>query len=360
MNKDKEKSKKPAKSWESFGVAFWITMTVSSAIMAILGLVTFSFALLRILYGDIWFMWFVLATAGAGAFSLAVFCFDLFPTWAGIVRTIRLSDARIAGAMSISQINKYEEREDRRTAEVKDKVQESYSKVGKDVLATQKQVTEMDDKLSKMLQAFENYRNAAREADAYKNIESSMDAINRKLEKYVSDTDRAINNLKNQMNSIEDAKTDIQKPPVEDVTTHVSDIIPPAVGKEEPNPVKKPETKVKKKTKKQEKAEEKAKEVFGESKSAATETKAEEVYNDGFNEDDDDLSGMPEDYADALSRMPYSEEELDDIIDSYPDSLTQSSELEELEDAFTTTNVENESEITEDKESSSGNPYADL
>lgn len=357
MHKDKDKSRKTSKSWESYGVAFWITMTVSSAIMAILGLVTFSFALLRILYGDVWFMWFVLAIAGAGAFSLAVFCFDLFPTWAGIVRTIRLSDARIAGAMSISQINKYEEREDRRTAEVKDKVQESYNKVGKDVLATQKQVSEMDDKLSKMFQAFEKYRNAAREADAYKNIESSMDAINRKLEKYVSETDRVISNLKNQLNSIEDAKSNIQRTSVEDNTESVSDTTPPSVGEESSQSEKKTETKIKKKTKKQEKAEEKAKEVFGESKAVATETKTDEVYNDGFSEEEDDLSGLPEDYADALSRMPYSEEELDDIIDSYPDMLSQNTESE---DDFTTTNIEDGTETVEDTDISSGNPYADL
>lgn len=357
MRKDKDKSRKPSKSWESYGVAFWITMTVSSAIMAILGLVTFSFALLRILYGDVWFMWFVLAIAGAGAFSLAVFCFDLFPTWAGIVRTIRLSDARIAGAMSISQINKYEEREDRRTAEVKDKVQESYNKVGKDVLATQKQVSEMDDKLSKMFQAFEKYCNAAREADAYKNIESSMDAINRKLEKYVSETDRVISNLKNQLNSIEDAKSNIQRTSVEDNTESVSEATPPSVGEEASQSVKKTETKVKKKTKKQEKAEEKAKEVFGEAKAVVTETKTDEVYNDGFSEEDDDLSGLPEDYADALSRMPYSEEELDDIIDSYPDLLSQNTESE---DDFTTTNIEDGTETVKDTDISSGNPYADL
>lgn len=387
MSKNKDKKKKTPKSWESYGVAFWITMSVTSVIMAMLGLVTFSFALLRILYGDFWFMWFVLAAAGAGTFALSFFCFDLFPVWAGFVRTIRLADARIAGAMSISQINKYEEREDRRTAEVKEKVQESYSKVGKDVLVTQKHVTEIDDKISKMYQAIESYQRAASSADALKSIENSMDAMSRKLEKYTEETDRTIRKLKEHLEIIEDAKNGA----VFSAAVDEEDTTPPPavvndndekedVPKEESpkKTKKKDETKPKKerKSRKQEKAEEKAKGVFGtskteedgnEDKNDGNEEKEEtsqnekEVFNDGFSEEDDDLSGMPEDYADSVNRLPFTIEEMDGILDSYYDGATDTAS----EADFTTTTTEESYESEENAaadadEESGGNAYTDL
>ncbi len=202
--KENKSDKNSSRAWESYGVAFWVVMAVVSAVMAVLGLVTFGFAMLRILYGDHWFMWFILAASGAGAFALSVFCFDLFPTWAGVVRTIRLSDARMAGAMSISQINKYEEREDRRTAEVKDKVQESYTKVGKDVLTTQKQVSEMDEKISRMIQSIENYQHATSSPSSFKNIESSIATLNKKLENYITLTEKSIKELDSQLSEIKE------------------------------------------------------------------------------------------------------------------------------------------------------------
>ncbi len=207
-NKEKKSEKSSSRSWETYGVAFWVIMAIVSAIMALLGLVTFGFALLRILYGDRWFMWFILAASGAGAFALSVFCFDLFPTWASIVRTIRLSDARIAGAMSISQINKYEEREDRRTAEVKDKVQESYTKVGKDVLSTQKQISEMDVKLSRMLESVENYQNATSSPDSFKSVENSIATLNKRLENYITLTEKSIRSLDSQLSEIKEFQKD--------------------------------------------------------------------------------------------------------------------------------------------------------
>ena len=207
-NKQKKSEKNSSRSWETYGVAFWVIMAIVSAIMALLGLVTFGFALLRIIYGDRWFMWFILAASGAGAFALSVFCFDLVPTWASIVRTIRLSDARIAGAMSISQINKYEEREDRRTAEVKDKVQESYTKVGKDVLSTQKQVSEMDIKLSRMLESIENYQNATSSPDSFKSVENSIATLNKRLENYITLTEKSIRSLDSQLNEIKEFQKD--------------------------------------------------------------------------------------------------------------------------------------------------------
>lgn len=210
-NKQKKTEKNSSKSWEAYGVAFWVIMAIVSAVMALLGLVTFGFALLRILYGDHWFMWFILAASGAGAFALSVFCFDLFPTWASIVRTIRLSDARMAGAMSISQINKYEEREDRRTAEVKDKVQESYTKVGKDVLSTQKQVSEMDIKISRMLKSIENYQNATSSPDSFKSMESSIATLNKRLENYINLTEKSIRSLDSQLSEIKEFNKEREK-----------------------------------------------------------------------------------------------------------------------------------------------------
>lgn len=281
---NKIKEKRTEKKWESYGTAFWMTMAAASAFVALLGLITCGFALLHILFGEYGFIWIILTAAGAGAFALAVFCLDLFPTWAGVVRTIRLTDARIEGAMSIAQINKYEEREDRRTSEVKDKVQEGYAKVGKDVLATQTKVEAIEQKLSSYINTTVN------NADLFKELRNDIAALNRRLDSTIASTNRSVKTLQNDLENIDKRKitlTDDDKtPPLEDLSNEEE-------TKKEPkkkSSAKKSEGTKKRKSKKK-------------TEDSDEEKRKEEPEPDNFNVEDDDLTSPEGDYLDGLEEF---------------------------------------------------------
>ena len=194
--KDKKKKKKDI---NSYGSVFWLSMTLSSLVVGLLGAVTFAFAALRIIYGDVWYMWFVLALAGAGALLLASFCTDLLPYWAKTVREMRLLSARMSGAMSVSQINKYEEREDRRNTDIKDSMTESFSRVGQDIVSLRSQVAENDSKMNEIMKTLQEFKKTTSDADYIKQVEDAMKTMSKKIEKYSDYTNSSIKDLQNQI-----------------------------------------------------------------------------------------------------------------------------------------------------------------
>lgn len=216
--KDKKKKKKDI---NSYGSAFWLSMTLSSLVVGILGAVTFAFAALRIIYGDVWYMWFVLALAGAGALLLASFCTDLLPYWAKTVREMRLLSARMSGAMSVSQINKYEEREDRRNTDIKDSMTESFSRVGQDIVSLRSQVAENDSKMNEIMKTLQEFKKTTSDADYIKQVEDAMKTMSKKIEKYSDYTNSSIKDLQNQLAisknteaSVSSSETTANTPPI--------------------------------------------------------------------------------------------------------------------------------------------------
>ena len=205
--KDKKKKKKDI---NSYGSAFWLSMTLSSLVVGLLGAVTFAFAVLRIIYGDVWYMWFVLALAGAGALLLASFCTDLLPYWAKTVREMRLLNARMSGAMSVSQINKYEEREDRRNTDIKDSMTESFSRVGQDIVSLRSQVAENDSKMNEIMKTLQEFKKTTSDADYIKQVEDAMKTMSKKIEKYSDYTNSSIKDLQNQIAISKNSETTTQ------------------------------------------------------------------------------------------------------------------------------------------------------
>lgn len=202
--------KKKKKDINSYGSAFWLSMTLSSLVVGLLGAVTFAFAVLRIIYGDVWYMWFVLALAGAGALLLASFCTDLLPYWAKTVREMRLLNARMSGAMSVSQINKYEEREDRRNTDIKDSMTESFSRVGQDIVSLRSQVAENDSKMNEIMKTLQEFKKTTSDADYIKQVEDAMKTMSKKIEKYSDYTNSSIKDLQNQIAISKNSETTTQ------------------------------------------------------------------------------------------------------------------------------------------------------
>ena len=147
-----DKKVRKVQIWDSYGSGFWHVMAFLSFLLMILGCMTFFFAGTRILYGDRWFVWFILAACGLISVSFSIFCMSLFPSWGSLVRRIRLAEARMEGAMSISEINRYEEREDRRGTEIKETVTESVGRVGRDLLETKERMANMESGMRGMPQ----------------------------------------------------------------------------------------------------------------------------------------------------------------------------------------------------------------
>lgn len=147
-----DKKVRKVQIWDSYGSGFWHVMAFLSFLLLILGCITFLFAGTRILYGDRWFVWFILAACGLISVSFSIFCMSLFPSWGSLVRRIRLAEARMEGAMSISEINRYEEREDRRGTELKETVTESVGRVGRDLLETKERMANMESGMRGMPQ----------------------------------------------------------------------------------------------------------------------------------------------------------------------------------------------------------------
>ena len=287
--KKKEELKLNGK-WETYGTAFWISMAVSSGIMALLGLVTFVFSVAKLLFGSFEPMWCVLAAAGAGAFALAVFCLDLFPSWAAVVRTIRLANARIEGAMSIQEINKYEERENRRTTDVKDTVQESYTRVGKDVMATQSKVDALDQKFSSYMS------NMVNNNDVFKELRNEIAALNRRLEASIESTNRSVRTLQNDLDNIDRIKGGVDSTPPS-LGDDVSDSDEQEKEEEKPKTTRKASGARKKNS---EKKDDENKEKTGTGKSRK---KKKDPEPDNFNTEDDDLTDVAGDYLSGLEEF---------------------------------------------------------
>lgn len=200
---DKNQSKK-VYIWDGYGVGFWQVMTVLSVILLVLGSVTFVFAGLRILYGDRWFMWFILGGCGIAGIAFSIFCISLFPKWGTMVRRIRLAEARMEGAMSISEINRYEEREDRRSSEIKDRMTESLGRVGRDVLDTREKVDNLEARIQGMSTSLQSYIikavkdiNASQGRD--RKLDDMMTELDRMVGRRISDIDQVVKDLQTQM-----------------------------------------------------------------------------------------------------------------------------------------------------------------
>lgn len=288
--KKKEELKLNGK-WETYGTAFWVSMAVSSGVMALLGLVTFVFSVAKLLFGSFEPMWCVLAAAGAGAFALAVFCLDLFPSWAAVVRTIRLANARIEGAMSIQEINKYEERENRRTTDVKDTVQESYTRVGKDVMATQSKVDALDQKFSSYMS------NMVNNNDVFKELRNEIAALNRRLEASIESTNRSVRTLQNDLDNIDRIKSgaDSTPPSLGDVVSDSDE--KEKIGEDKPKKTRKTSGTRKKSTETKD-VENKEKNGTGKSRK-----KKKTPEPDNFNTEDDDLTDVAWDYLSGLEEF---------------------------------------------------------
>ena len=200
---DRNKTKN-VRIWDGYGVGFWQMMTVLSITLLVLGAMTFVFAGLRILYGDRWFMWFVIAGCGIAGVAFAIFCISLFPKWGTLVRRIRLAEARMEGAMAISEINKYEEREDRRSTEIKDRMAESLGRVGRDILDTREKVDNLDAKLQGVNSSLQSYIiKAVKDITSAQARDRKLDNMMMELEhmvgKRISDLDQVVKNLQTQM-----------------------------------------------------------------------------------------------------------------------------------------------------------------
>ena len=190
--------------WDGYGVGFWQMMTVLSMVLLVLGSMSFVFAGLRILYGDRWFMWFVIAGAGLAGVAFSIFCISLFPKWGTLVRRIRLAEARMEGAMAISEINRYEEREDRRSTEIKDRMAESLGRVGRDILDTREKVDNLDAKLQGVTVSLQSYIvKAVKDITSTQARDRKLDNMMMELEhmvgKKISDLDQVVKNLQTQM-----------------------------------------------------------------------------------------------------------------------------------------------------------------
>lgn len=352
-SKEREK-KNSEKKWESYGTAFWMIMAASSAVMALLGLVVFGIAVLRLLFGGVWYFWGALAVTGAGAFALSVFCLDLFPSWASVVRTIRLSDARMAGAMSIAQINKYEEREDKRTTDMKDTVQESYTKVGKDVISTQQKVDALDQKFSQYMTA------ATDTSSIFRELRSEIAAINRKIESSIESTNRTVRSLKEELDGIDRyRKEEADRYSGTTSGSGDTDNEPPVLSSDEEIKEEgvgngtKPKKTSRKKTENSGDGGEVKPKTKKTKKKKAEETA--EADKDGFNLSDD-LKETMEDYADSLTALGigaggWSDDFISDS-DSDPYAGRSQEEDETAEPAAEGTSAETE-DITEEVEEES-------
>lgn len=210
------------KTINSFRSSFWAFITALSVIMIPLGILTLGFSFLRLLYGDIWLMWFILAFSGAGTIALALFCLDVFPAWGSIVRQMRLLETRNEGAMSVSEINRYEAREDRRTSEVKDSITESVSHVGKDIVEAKERITGVENKVEKIMQTLATFQQVSSSPAFAKTLESKFTMLQAQLTKNNSIMNSKIDDLRSQIEcnsgTKEEKNESIENNATEDIT----------------------------------------------------------------------------------------------------------------------------------------------
>ena len=105
----------------------------------------------------------------------------------------------MSGAMSVSQINKYEEREDRRNTDIKDSMTESFSRVGQDIVSLRSQVAENDSKMNEIMKTLQEFKKTTSDADYIKQVEDAMKTMSKKIEKYSDYTNSSIKDLQNQI-----------------------------------------------------------------------------------------------------------------------------------------------------------------
>lgn len=249
-------------------------------------------------------MWYVLAFAGAGALWLSSFCLDIFPSWASFVRKMRLLDARMSGAMRVSAITKYEEREDKRTSDITDKVTESFSRVGQDIVSLRSQVAENDSKMNEIIKTLEAFKAKTQEPNYLKQVEDSMKTMSKKIERYSDFTNSAIRDLQNQIaigtkdNNQENVSVESEN--IENKDSSEINVITEKSA-EKNTEINKIETSEKSKGfSKKSKKEERMREAFGESKNTKT---SEDVTVQSVNTDtitfpdiEDDLVATKKDY----------------------------------------------------------------
>ena len=106
--------------------------------------------------------------------------------------------------MAISEINKYEEREDRRSTEIKDRMAESLGRVGRDILDTREKVDNLDAKLQGVNSSLQSYIiKAVKDITSAQARDRKLDNMMMELEhmvgKRISDLDQVVKNLQTQM-----------------------------------------------------------------------------------------------------------------------------------------------------------------
>ena len=127
----------------------------------------------------------------------------------------------MSGAMSVSQINKYEEREDRRNTDIKDSMTESFSRVGQDIVSLRSQVAENDSKMNEIMKTLQEFKKTTSDADYIKQVEDAMKTMSKKIEKYSDYTNSSIKDLQNQIAiskkteaSLSSSETTANTPPI--------------------------------------------------------------------------------------------------------------------------------------------------
>lgn len=154
------------KLWADYGTAFWKGMMFVSFALLSLSILFLLVIGINLIFGDYINLfneavfWIILIGFGIFSLSLSIFCINIFPSWGNLVRRLRLSDARMEGAMSISEINRYEERENRRSSELKETVTGSVNQLGRDLINTKEQLSNIETKVQNMSSNIQEYISA--------------------------------------------------------------------------------------------------------------------------------------------------------------------------------------------------------
>lgn len=205
MSKEKNE-----KLWNDYGTAFWKGMMFVSFALLILSVLFLLLIGTNLFFGDYInlfnepIFWIILIGFGVFSLSLSIFCINIFPSWGNLVRRLRLSDARMEGAMSISEINRYEERENRRSSELKETVTDSVNQLGRDLVNTKNQLSSIEKQVQNISSNIQEYISSAikdilAQKTNPKNLNNMVSELESLMDVKIQKLDESFQNLQTQI-----------------------------------------------------------------------------------------------------------------------------------------------------------------
>ncbi len=157
-------------AWKKFGYSFWVTFSVITIMLGILGFLFTALSIYEIIFEAGRGFWFGLCFYGVFSVVAGLLCSKLLPAWAEMVRTYRLLEERFKGAVGATSVAQFVKVDEERKAALVQAVEEKQNETGNAMLKILNQHKKEVEKLT--FKTDENIND----------IMKSVNAINGRLE----------------------------------------------------------------------------------------------------------------------------------------------------------------------------------